>query len=137
MRVAERIDAQDDEDTAERELAAWRLEIRLHALAQLARKPAKPPLWVRISAFVALLLLLTMSLVGLRHAMRPKISPNEMAIQIRLIDELQPAPAPGRSLHYPGGHGLAGSRWPQQMPPTIRSECEPLVHCRGHNFNDI
>lgn len=94
MRVAERIDAHDDEQAAERDLAAWRLEIRLHALAELARKPAKPPRWVRISVFVALLLLMTISLVGLRHAMRPKISPNEMAIEIRFIDEAPPEVLP-------------------------------------------
>lgn len=92
MRVAQRIDAPDDADTRERDLAAWRHEIRLLALAHLASQPAKPPRTVRIGVFVVLILVLTASLVGLRRAMRSKISPNETAIEIRLIDESQSEP---------------------------------------------
>ena len=103
MGVAEKVDAQHEEDTAERELAAWRLDVRLHALAQLARQPAKLPQPARIGILICLLLLLFASLIGLRHAMQPKFSPDESAIEIRLIDELQaepplpiPTPQPAR-----------------------------------------
>jgi hypothetical protein len=100
VRAAERWEAWEDEDAATRELAAWRHEIRLHALSQLANKPAKPPRSVRIGVFVCLFLLLAASLIGLRHATRLKIAPDETAIQILLIDESQPEP-PGRSPSAP------------------------------------
>jgi hypothetical protein len=100
VRLAERIDAQDDAEASERDLAVWRHEIRLQALAHLASQPDKPSRSVRIGVFVVLILVLTASLVGLRRAMRPKISPNEVAIEIRLIEEARPEP-PGRSPSAP------------------------------------
>jgi hypothetical protein len=123
VRVAERVDAQNDEDTIEHELAAWRHEIRLHALAQLACKPAKPPRSVRIGVLVSLLLLLAGSLIGLRHAMQPKIPPRETAIEIVLIDESQPAPSPGRSPSAP--KAMDGREGPKVAAHPTAQRVEP------------
>jgi hypothetical protein len=92
MAVAARSDARWNESVPEpdQELAAWREEIRRHALAQLARKAAKPPRPVRIGVLVALLVLLAATLIGLRQGMRLQMPVRETAIEIRLIDESQP-----------------------------------------------
>ena len=146
MRVAEKVYKQHEEDI-ERELAAWRLDVRLHALAQLARKPAKPARSVRIGVFVMLLFFLTGLLIELREAMRLKILPDETPIEVFLVDEAPvepalPVPAPGRSASAPkamdgreGPHTTAVRRI--EPPPTAvqatAAEPEPVPNYRVFN----
>jgi len=86
--------ALNDEDAVDHELGAWREEIRRHSLAGLTRRAPKPPRIVRIGALVLLLLVHAVLLIGLRDAMRPKFTPDESAIEVLLIDALQPEPPP-------------------------------------------
>jgi hypothetical protein len=92
VRSAEGAVAQNDVDVDDCDLAAWREEIRRHALLGLARRPVKPPRLLRIGAFVALLLMHVVLLLGLRDAMRVIPKPEESAIQVTWIDLRQPEP---------------------------------------------
>jgi hypothetical protein len=138
VRVAQRIDAPDDADASERDLAAWRHEIRLLALAHLASQPAKPPRTVRIGVFVVLILVLTASLVGLRRAMRPKISPNETAIEVFLVDESQPEPPQPFPTPLPAKENATAAR---RIPPPVTvtqnasTTLEPEPSPSYHVFN--
>lgn len=92
MRSAESAGAQNNEDTVDQELATWREEIRRHALAELARQPAKPPRLLRIGALASLLLVHAALLIGLRNAMQRPLPPGETAVAVRFLDANLPEP---------------------------------------------
>jgi hypothetical protein len=119
LKPAESAGAQNDEDAVDQELAAWREEIRRHALAELTRRPAKPPRILRIGALVLLLLVHAVLLIGLRDAMRHGIAADETAIQVSWIDLAQPEPP----LPQPPPQPAAAP----QLAPSPRQASVPLA----------
>ncbi len=123
-------------DVDDRELAAWREEIRRHALLGLARQPARPPSLVRIGAFVALLLMYAVLLLGLRDAMRVIPAPQESAIQVTWIDLRQPEPplplpeAKPHATSLPAMPRRVSAPSPVAMAPSVPapSTAEPMLH---------
>ena len=92
MQSIEGSDAGNDDVAPEPELAAWRGEVRRHALAQLVRKPAKPPRLLRVGALALLLLLHVALMLGLRNARRGPPTIAETAVEVRLLAANLPEP---------------------------------------------
>jgi hypothetical protein len=92
VRSAESAAAQNDKNAADHELAAWREEIRRHALAGLTRRPVKPPRILRIGALVFLLLVHAVLLMGLRDAMRRPPAAIETTVEVIFLNPDLPEP---------------------------------------------
>jgi hypothetical protein len=132
------LDARDGEAGAEKldcGIAAWQQDVRRHALAQLARAPARLPSQSRFGALALLLLLHLVMLAGLRDAMRVRATVDETPIEVRLIpadtpEPPSPRPPPRLSTAAPRRPARLTTAVPDAQPkgaPTDATATAPLV----------
>jgi hypothetical protein len=132
----DRNEAANATTAANAELAAWREDIRRHALAQLARKPEPPPRSWRIGALAFLFLLHAVMLVGLREAMRLRMVPDETPIHVSWIDLPQPEPSLPQPSAVPAHHSAPSRRFinvPQTITPPTESPVVGEPEFRAYN----